>query len=331
MDSDWTPPTDVSPRALQPRPTRPTMSAVERKARRQMGLPVPGRRPRGYYKKQANHIYDLQMRESIIRWTVEGVSDADIAKRLGQSVATIKKYRNLSRERSKQRAGEQSSMTTPRDPRSRSPWPEDGSPTRALPPGRTTPPPPPPNEPPSAGGSGASFNSHPSNSSVIGTVLDSPEQIQLRKDCLYLRKAMVPFDQMAEMLGVSEREVRVATAEALQELETSEISNADLERRLMIEQLDQMIAAIHPMSTGRTLTQQRTPVLFEAIDRTIKLLAKKAELMGISHPPAIDIRIRLQALADEGGYDIQDLEEVARDVLQAHKIRLPEFREETTR
>jgi hypothetical protein len=31
-------------------------------------------------------------------------------------------------------------------------------------------------------------------------------------------------------------------------------------------------------------------------------------------------------LAAESGYDIVDLEEIAREVLQAHKLKLPEFR-----
>lgn len=162
--------------------------------------------------------------------------------------------------------------------------------------------------------------------SVAGTVLDPPDVLQLRRDCLHLRKAMRPFSEIAEILGVSEQEARQRTAEAISELETSERLNADLERRLMIEQIDQMIAAIHPMSTGKMLNNERTPIVLEAIDRTLKLMKQKADLLGLSAPPAVDIRIRLQALADEGGYDIVDLEDIAKDVLTAHKIRLPEFR-----
>lgn len=249
-------------------------------------------------KNAAKEIYDLQMREAVLRYTRSGLDDADIARRLGQSIPRIKRYREDSVQRATRRAISRNSPgVLPFIPQ----WERSVNRPRALPSGSSAP-------------------------GVSGEILDPPEVIQLRKDCLQLRKAMVPFDRMADLLGVSERDCRVRTAEALREIEQSEHANADLERRLMIEQLDQMIAGIHAPATGRKIDGKPTLVDLGAIDRMLKLMKQKADLLGLSAPPAVDIRIRLQALADEGGYDIVDLEEIARDVLLAHKLKLPEFR-----
>jgi hypothetical protein len=141
-----------------------------------------------------------------------------------------------------------------------------------------------------------------------------------------MKKAAVPYEKMAEILGISKEEAQRYSREAIAELQNSEQLNADLERRLMIEQIDQMIAAIHAPATGENLLGHRVTVVFDAIDKMLKLMKAKSELLGLYSPPAVDIRIKLQGLAAESGYDIVDLEEIAREVLQAHKLKLPEFR-----
>jgi predicted transcriptional regulator len=177
------------------------------------------------------------------------------------------------------------------------------------------------------GASRASSRSSSSSSpSVSGELLPPPDVLQLRSDALKLRKAMIPFDEMAELLGVSESQARKAVQEALHDLQTSEALNADMQRQLMIEQIEQMIAAIHAPATGRLINGKPVMIDLGAIDRMLKLLQRKAELMGLTYAPAEDIKVKLQRLAEEAGYDIVELEDIARDVLQAHKLRLPEFR-----
>lgn len=308
---------------------------AERREMRKLGLPLPRRIMRRYHRKKAEAIYQLEMREAVMRMRIlHGWSYEQIALRLGQSPDTIRKYRKKSLALSAARANGKS----PDEERAeeklkygfvRGYW---FKPMRIG------------NEPNgfqqkklAAENPTSNPNSNPTSGYIpkvdpdethplAGEVLDPPEVVQLRKDCLNLRKKMVPFDQIAELLGVTDRQARIAFQEAISQIESSETLNADLERRLMIEQIDQMIQAIHPMSTGRLLNDERTPVVLEAIDRMLRLMDRKANLMGIAHPPAVDIRIRLQQLASEGGYDIVDLEDMARDVLQAHKIRLPEMR-----
>lgn len=137
---------------------------------------------------------------------------------------------------------------------------------------------------------------------------------------------MRPFDEIAELLSISEDEARYYTFKAIEQAEKSEQTTADAERKLMLMQIDQMIAGIHAPATGKLVGGQSTLIDLGAIDRMLKLLKQKAELLGLTEPPAVDIRIKLQQFATESGFDMLEIEEVAREVLQKHKLNLPEFR-----
>lgn len=290
-------------------------------------------------KRQARYIYELQMREAVMRLRREGKTFEEIGEILHQPPSTIQRYYRWAMDLlidrwTKAQLQDFSIFGKPlmdRPPRRKSHvriirLEAGGAGPRALPPpafhqdspprGSSAPPPPPPGPPPPP----------PPPQAASGEVVDPPELVQLRKDCLTLRKAARPYDEIAELLGITENEAKRITAEALSEIQRSEYSNADMERRLMLEQLDQMIAGIHAPATGRKLNGQATMIDLGAIDRMLRLLKQKADLMGLSQPPAEDLRIRLQQLADDGQYDIVDLEEIARDVLAAHRSKLPEFR-----
>ena len=297
------------------------------------------RRAKRDAQRQADAVYDLQMREAIMRYTLDGYTLQEIAEKLGQSASTIRRYRGLSMERAVRRAEEANE--------------EDRNTRQLALPGNHQPFPPPP--PPSGNNRGSGPGPHrpggwkdakgqqqraiagvilsagssktgdPDPPPTSGEVLDPPDVLQARQDCLMLRKAAMTFSEIAEQLGITDQQARHYTHDALKHLETSELNTADLERRLMIEQLDQMLAAVHPMATGRTINkpgQRRVPVL-EAIDRMSRLLKQKAELMGISEPPSSDIMIRLQQMADEGQYEFADIMDIARDVFAKHKIPMP--------
>ena len=247
----------------------------------------PKRRNQGYYKRQAEAIYRLQMREAVVRMSQEGLSDDEIAQALGQSSATIRGFR------SKAMAGPPKALPPPPEPR------------RKVPPR----------------GSGPGPH-RPRSPKAAVEVLDSPDVIELRKQCLSLRKALVPFDEMAQTLGISEREARLRTAEALRQLSDSETTNAELERRLMVEQLDEMIRAAYASATARS--EKGLAPNLDATDRILKLLDRKAKLLGLDQVPAQDIRIKLQTLAHEGNYDMAELEDIAREVLARHRFAIIE-------
>jgi len=154
-------------------------------------------------------------------------------------------------------------------------------------------------------------------------VLDAPNIIEMRKKCLLLRKAALPFDEIADRLGITETEARSYTADALRAISASESSHAEAERRLMVEQIDDMIRAIRPNTVGYTADGDTAPVILDAIDRMIRLMSQKAKLLGLEQLPATDIMARLQQLAFDGGYDMVEIEDIARDVLARHKFKMP--------
>lgn len=305
----------------------------------------------GYYAREAKAIYALQMRESIMRWTVNGVPDTEIAKRLGQSVSTIRRYREQSRA-----AARQASLNPdlafdlrgdpPPDPRARvkrgpGPGPQVAG-SWKNPRSRKSPPDPPPIRPrrriedvnqgirpPSDLDPPDPRKADAMRASMValtGTIVLDPDEIldpaeitDLRNQCLDLRKAMYTFREVAAKLGISEADARAYTASALRSLSDSETTHADLERRLMVEQIDDMIRAIRPQTVGSAETE---PVL-EAIDRMLKLMDRKAKLLGLDQAESVDIMIRLQRLADEGNYDMVELMDLAKDTLAHHRIKMP--------
>ena len=248
------------------------------------------RRNLGAAKAQAEAIYTLEMREAIIRMTHEGMDDREIAGALGQTVGTIKRYRLRTL-----------AMFALTDGKSPPPLTQDDA----------------PEIPKKAAPRGPGPGPHrPQSPKHAIEILPAADVLALRRACLHARKRLVPFDQMAEELGISETDARRHTADALRSLSVSETTTADLERRLMVEQLDEMIRAIYDPATDT-----KHPIL-EATDRVLKLLDRKAKLLGLDQVPTLDIMAQLQELAQEGNYDIRELEDIARDVLSRRRFKV---------
>lgn len=298
--------------------------------------------------RQSDAIYALQMREAVMRMTLAGMSLSRIAADLGQSVSTIGRYRQQAR-LDALRAQQAPEITydlrgdLPPDPaRSAKRGAGPGPHVRfswKRPSARLDPPdePTPPRRRPVAevnmdeSTTSADLSASPPSSpapprlsramAVVdpASVLDPPDIVQLRSQCLDLRKAMRTFPEIAQMLGISEAAARAHTAYALRSLQDSVTTSADLERRLMVEQIDDMIRAIRPQTVG---SPEKEPVL-DAIDRMLKLMDRKAKLLGLDQAESVDIMIRLQALATEGNYDMMELMDLAKDTLSKHRIRMP--------
>lgn len=283
-----------------------------------------------------------------MRWTVEGVSDAEIARRLGHGTATIRRYREEARTRAlaamlhpeetydlqgdlpaepgaRAKRGPGPGPHIPgswKHPRSRQPRPAAPPPLKRrriedVKQGRLE-----PNGP--DGGPAPPFVDRTlalSTSVAVDPddVLDAAETTELRMACLDLRKGMYTFREIAEKLGISEADARAHTAYALRDLQDSVTTHADLERRLMVEQIDDMIRAIRPQTIG---SDDHEPVL-EAIDRMLKLMDRKAKLLGLDQAESVDIMVRLQSLAVEGNYDMLELMDLAKDTLSKHRIKMP--------
>lgn len=151
-----------------------------------------------------------------------------------------------------------------------------------------------------------------------GEVLDPPEERAFILQAFALRKRALPLDEIAELTGRTEAECRKAVNKRLRELDQDEMSEASGARRMMLEQIDSMIAAITVPATGRDIDGNASPVILEAIDRMIKLLDQKAKLLGLNAPQKIDLASRIEVLAAESGYDVEELRQITVEVLQSY-------------
>jgi DNA-binding CsgD family transcriptional regulator len=265
--------------------------------------PTARKRYTGYYSRKSRAIYELQIREYVVQRRSEGASFQEIAHELDLSVPTVRAYYRKSITRAV--------SMIPFNPDTAERFDEDLPYRRDRQRQRQK---------------RAQRSSQDTNPTVhTGDVLDPPDEIPLRQEALRLAKACVPYDEISARLGVSEKEARRFVNEELTKLEQNELNGADLQRRLMIEQINGMIAALYVPATGDHPEKGKIAPVFEAVDRMMKLLKQKADLIGLGQPQYEDIRIVLQALADEQQYDMLELEDIARAVLSKHRIKLPGF------
>jgi DNA-directed RNA polymerase specialized sigma24 family protein len=274
-----------------------------------------------YAARRADNLYDAQVRLHILRArTTRRLSFRAIAEELGISTSTVRRFYWEAMDRVtdlvplRRDDDPHDDRDLPPDPRAkrrRGPQP----PPHVRPPKTSKAPPPPPGSP---------FSSSPFEEPPIeGEVLPPPDEVERREQIMQMTKAAIPDVEIAAKLGISVRTVRSVIKDVLLDLEQSETAEAVFERRRMVLQLDEMIRALYPAATGQHPERGRIMPVLEAIDRMTRLLKQKAQLLGLDQPELTDIRTKLALIAEEAGYDIQELEEVARDVLDRHRVRLP--------
>jgi len=144
---------------------------------------------------------------------------------------------------------------------------------------------------------------------VKGTVIEPPDTMRLKREILDLRKRALPYDYIADQLGITPEEAKSLGMQAIRGLGGDEINDIELAKRLQIEQIDAMIAGIYPKAING---------MFEAIDRMVKLLDAKAKLLGLNAATKIDIENRLVIMADQMGADIDELREIAKEVIAGY-------------
>jgi hypothetical protein len=263
-------------------------------------------------KPEAQAIRDLQVRADVAHRLRRNESPESIARALGISVARVKAAYDVSVER--QTAMDQYQLhrrlyPTEADIR-------DARPARVPPylkrrwamiaKGASMSSPPPP------------LPALPAPPTVSGNVLDNPDEVYYRREVLNLRKRALPYSMIAEHLGISEEEAVAYAKAEIRRLGQDELLDIDLARRMHIEQIDAMIAAIYDDATGTTKFGDSRPVKYEAIDRMVRLLDAKAKLLGLNAPQKIDIDTRLIVMADQMGADLDELREIAVEVLEQY-------------
>jgi hypothetical protein len=154
---------------------------------------------------------------------------------------------------------------------------------------------------------------------VSGTVIESPDVLYYRKEAFKLRKRALPYDLIAERLGITTDEAVGYVRDEIKRLDQDETKDIEVARKLHLEQLDAMISAIYGAATGTWDDGTPREVKYEAIDRMVKLLDAKAKLLGLNAPQKIDIDTRLVIMAEQMDADLDDLREIAVEVLQQYQ------------
>lgn len=150
---------------------------------------------------------------------------------------------------------------------------------------------------------------------ISGQVLLPDEEVKFQRLCFHYRKLAWPFDEIAHKVGRSEAAVRDAVRTRLAQLDAEELVSTEGRRRLMVEQIDTMIRAILPHAIGETADGVPVLVDYDAIDRMVKLLDRKAKLEGLDQPQKVDIRVRIEQFAEEAGYDVDEIKQIAEEVI----------------
>jgi hypothetical protein len=150
---------------------------------------------------------------------------------------------------------------------------------------------------------------------VSGDVLPNPDIYQLQKDAFELRTKAYPYHEIAAVLGCSEQEARNAVKTRLHFLEQDELTETSLARRLHLEQIDMLLRGVMADALGENDLDR--PTVYKAMDRAVALMDMRAKLLGLNAPQKIDLEERLVVISKEYKYDIDELKEIAAEVVAA--------------
>lgn len=273
-----------------------------------------------YRKHERDQLYAAELRAFIAGKLREGWTKQRIAKTLQLAPATIAKYAgqsmervqsmtqdgtNLADQRPKPRTEDEIEAQRPRNFKVRR--------GRGAGPHRPNSPKAPPPAPP-----------HSSAVSAIGalvhtgTVLLPDDERDFQLKVWNLRKRMLSFEEIAEVTERSVADCRDALRRRYEQLDAEELHSTDYYRRQMLEQIEDQMRAIYPAATGIDDDGNPVSVSLEAIDRMVKLMKAKTDLLGLNSPTKVDISVRLQQIASEMQYDYDDLMGIAREVLETY-------------
>lgn len=154
------------------------------------------------------------------------------------------------------------------------------------------------------------------------------EAVGWHRQAVELRTQGRTYVQIAEQLEVSTSAAHKAVADYLEQTRAVSREAAEEVRRLELDRLDRILAAIGPLAEGGDLA---------AVDRVLRIQERRASLLGLDAPRAslvaVDARpdtVRaLMALVSNSNSDIAQgngaaLIDAARDVTPAHADTAPD-------
>jgi hypothetical protein len=135
------------------------------------------------------------------------------------------------------------------------------------------------------------------------------ERIVAERRALELRLAGASYDQIATTLGLKTRSASYRMVERVLARMVQEPS--DQVRALELARLDSWLMRITPLIHQGNL---------EALDRGLKIMARRAALLGLDLPVKVDMRLQIEAVAQrvalETGLEVQAILEEATRLLE---------------
>lgn len=135
-----------------------------------------------------------------------------------------------------------------------------------------------------------------------------PEQVVLERDAMMfeLRKRGMTYEQIGKAMKVSTKTahngVQRMTERILKRMSVDYAGQAALD----LERLDSMLANVWDLTKKRKIEtpdgdQVELPPSMEAIDRVLKIMDRRAKLLGLDSNPSIDINVNNMQLAPAPG------------------------------
>jgi len=123
-------------------------------------------------------------------------------------------------------------------------------------------------------------------------------------ESLELRKAGLTYRQIGERLGITEQGAHAAVMRALRRLNERITEAAEEVRRLELERLDRLLLALWPQAAKGNQG---------AVDRVLRIMERRARLLGLDAPKGVDVtsggaplsehKIILYKFADDDGVE----------------------------
>ena len=120
----------------------------------------------------------------------------------------------------------------------------------------------------------------------------------------------LPYDDIAAELGRPEPTVKYWVLEELRRLDADELTHANTARRMELERLSMMGAGIWAQATSGD---------FNAIDRYLKIMERRAKYLGLDAAVRINIEERLREEARKLGVDENEAVAAAEEILRRTK------------
>lgn len=136
----------------------------------------------------------------------------------------------------------------------------------------------------------------------------SPRRIEAAErqtQALELRKAGISYDAIAGRLGFAGAQGAYEAVKSA--LQRTQQEPADEVRRLEVERLDKLLTALWPEALKGNV---------QAVDRVLKIMERRASLLGLDAAKEVDIRLRVRELAEQEGLDPDEAVRAAEELLR---------------